>query len=286
MQRGSSRLDWLDVGVPRFFPPGGDIYVLVISAHDHRGTHYPLYLAGRYADHRFTPERELRFELGSSFYAPQSMTDAQGRRLMWGWLREGWSKAAELAAGWSGVMSLPRVLTSRPNGVVGIAPAPELQQLRGEHAQLDPLNLASESIALPSTIAGDCLEIIAEWAPGDAREFGLVVRCSPDGQEATRIVYDHADQRLLLDRTHASLNDQTQCDLQGGAFVLDAGESLRLHIFLDGSTIEIFANNRATLCERIYPTRADSLGIAAFALGGAATLARLDCWKLDLIWPS
>jgi beta-fructofuranosidase len=270
---------------PDFFRLG-NVYVLVISAHDQHGTHYPLYFTGRYADQRFVPERELRFELGSSFYAPQSTTDAQGRRLMWGWLREGRSSAAQLAAGWSGVMSLPRVLAPRPDKLIGITPAPELQRLRGAHTRLAPQAIGNDVIALPSTLAGDGAEIIAEWAPGDAREFGLKVRCSPDGTEETVIRYDRARGRLLIDRTYSSLNDQTLHDVRGGTFALVEDEPLILQIFLDRSTIEIFANGRITLCERIYPTRADSLNLAAFASGGTATLTRLDHWPLGAIWPS
>src|SRR5689334_13219539 len=46
------------------------------------------------------------------FYAPQSFADAQGRRVIFGWAQEGRSAEAQLACGWSGVMSLPRILNS------------------------------------------------------------------------------------------------------------------------------------------------------------------------------
>ena len=32
-------------------------------------------------------------------------------------------------------------------------------------------------------VQGDCLEIIAEFAPQSEGECGLILRCSPDGQE-------------------------------------------------------------------------------------------------------
>ena len=58
------------------------------------------------------------------------------------------------------------------------------------------------------------------------------------------------------------------------------GESLKLHIFLDRSVMEIFANRRQCLTQRIYPTRADSLGVSIFTSGGEAFLNRLDAWTM------
>ena len=48
--------------------------------------------------------------------------------------------------------------------------------------------------------------------------------------------------------------------------------------------LEVFANGRASLCERIYPTRRDSLGLAAFAHGGTATIKSLRIWEMDGVW--
>ena len=58
------------------------------------------------------------------------------------------------------------------------------------------------------------------------------------------------------------------------------GENLRLQVFLDRSVIEVFANGKLCLTSRIYPTRDDSLGTAAFAHGGSATLQRMEAWEL------
>jgi sucrose-6-phosphate hydrolase SacC (GH32 family) len=49
-------------------------------------------------------------------------------------------------------------------------------------------------------------------------------------------------------------------------------------------SIEVFANDRAYLSSRIYPTRGDSLGIALFAQGGEACLETLDAWQMRSMW--
>ena len=67
---------------------------------------------------------------------------------------------------------------------------------------------------------------------------------------------------------------------QEAPFKLVQGESLKLHIFLDRSVMEVFANSRLCLTQRIYPTRADSLGVSIFARGGEVILNRLDIWTM------
>jgi beta-fructofuranosidase len=268
---------------PDFFALG-DKHVLVVSIWDNHQLHYPAYAIGTYADRRFTPERYGVTDFGRSFYAPQSMTDDRGRRLMWGWLREGRGAGAQIEAGWSGVMSLPRVLSLRPDGLLGMAPAPELALLRGRQYEQASIELTPAASPMPFEPGGLALEIEAEWDCGDAEALGFSVRASPDGAEQTRIFYDRAQQRLLLDRSRSSLAADVSSDERGGHFELGEGETLQLRIFLDGSALEVFANGRACLCERIYPTRPDSLGLAAFAQGGTATLKSLRVWEMDGIW--
>merc|ERR1712098_334214 len=68
--------------------------------------------------------------------------------------------------------------------------------------------------------------------------------------------------------------------VQQAPFELADRERLKLHIFLDRSVIEVFANGRQCMTQRIYPTREDSLGVSAFSSGGEATLESLDVWEM------
>lgn len=268
---------------PQFFPLG-DKHVLMISVWDTHKTHYTAYYLGAYRDHTFTPEGVRRFDTGANYYAPATLRDERGRRLIWGWPWEGRSQEAQRAAGWAGVMSLPRVLTLRDDGALGVEPAPELQALRGAHQHHTGIRLTPSSSGVLPEARGDALEIVAEFDPasGNARQYGLLVRCSPEREEYTRIVYDRAEERLLVDRTHASLDPDVQRGAHGGAFELAAGESLRLHVYLDRSIVEVYANGRTCLTERIYPSRPDSLGIDLFANGGSITATAVDVWTLTL----
>ena len=272
---------------PDFFS-AGDKYVLVVSALDTEGNQdpYTLYFVGTYVDHTFAPEVVRRLDFGDAlFYAPQTFVDERGRRIMWGWVKEGRSDESQRAAGWAGVMALPRVLSLRPDGFLGFQPAPELEMLRGEHRRVIDVAVMPTSAVPLDDVRGDCLEIIAEFEPGDAEEFGLTVCRAPDGVEETRILYDAVGRRLIVDRERSSLSHDVDSGMHEGLLDLALDEPLSLHVFLDRSVVEVYANGRACLTSRIYPSRPDSLGLALFARGGTANLTSLDVWQLTSIWP-
>jgi beta-fructofuranosidase len=264
---------------PDFFPLG-EKHVLVISPIPLRRS---IYLVGTYADQRFTPERIGEVDAGGHFYAPQTLRDEPGLRIMFGWLWEGRSQEAHKAAGWAGVMSLPRVLSLRPDGWIGFEPAPQIASLRGAHCRWEAVPVARSEYVLPD-LQGDCLEIDAELMPGDAGNCGVDVLRSLDGLEYTRVTYDRARRRLEIDRRRSSSTAEDQHDIHGGDLELADGEPLSLHIFVDRSVVEVFANGRVCLTSRVYPTRPDSLGVALFAEGGAAEARSVDVWEVGSIW--
>ena len=100
---------------PNFFP-FGDKWVLIVAG---KGRNFPFttfYFVGDYAAGRFTPEVEGVLDHGY-FYAPLTMLDSRGRRLLWGRLREGRSEEAHAAAGWASMHAIPRVLSLRDGGL-------------------------------------------------------------------------------------------------------------------------------------------------------------------------
>jgi beta-fructofuranosidase len=257
----------------------GDQHVLVVSPIPLRKA---LYFLGSFNDHRFSPRSQAVLDDGGYLYAPQSFTDSQGRRIMFGWLWEGREEAAQHAAGWAGVMSLPRVFVPRPDGRLGIQPLPELRSLRRQCTSIRDVTLDSRWRV---GMQGAALEVVAEIKPGAASHIGVRVRCSPDGVEQTEIRYDTASDRLVIERQRSSLAAATQREEHGVRLGLAAAEPLRLRVFVDHSVIEVFANGHTCLASRVYPTRPDSLGVEVFASGASAHLSALDVWQMASIWP-
>ena len=217
------------------------------------------------------------------FYAPQSMRTDDGRVLTWGWVVEARPPERQWDAGWSGALSLPRELSSSPDERLEQRPARELEALRDRHVGHGDLDLGAESRDLDVT--GTSLEIAAEISLEEA-EFELVVRESPDGEERTPIRYTGAE--LLVDREDSSLDPEVTADAHRIPLESegeDADDSLSLRVFLDGSILEAFANDRHCLTSRIYPTRSDSTGVSIGAIGGRVSIEALDVWQLKSAWP-
>jgi beta-fructofuranosidase len=258
--------------------------VLIVSVWDKEQLHYSVAFVGNYRNHQLFPDVEHKLDYGDRhFYAPQSFADAQGRRIIFGWVQEGRSVEAQMASGWSGVLSLPRVLSLGPDGHVCMQPVPELAALRGEHTQRAAIDVPAGQVVVLPDISGDTMELLVELAPARDGLCAIAVRRSPDGSEETRISYDAGLRQLIVDRTQSSLDPTTDHNLHVAPLTLDPGEPLRLHIFLDRSMLEVFANERVSITSRIYPTRADSLGVALLAQRGQARLLGLDAWQLYTI---
>ena len=66
--------------------------------------------------------------------------------------------------------------------------------------------------------------------------------------------------------------------------MLEANQVLSLRVFIDRSSIEVFANDgQVTMTSRIYP-KEERLGIELLAENGDAQVMEFTCWNLKDIW--
>jgi beta-fructofuranosidase len=245
----------------------------------------------------FDPETgrfERRGERGrldhGDFYAPQSLTDRTGRHLTWGWSTEARDASAQWDAGWSGTLTLPRALSVSADGMLEQRPASELESLRTERLFETAGDRTGEIARLDD--AGTAFEVGTTLTLLDAEAFELVVRESPNGAERTPIRYTGSE--LVVDREHTSHDERTAADPQRLPLGNDGGDgiggrcfaSLDLRVFVDGSIIEVFANERQCLTSRIYPTREDATGLSIRAIGGPVSIGVLEVWELTGAWPA
>jgi beta-fructofuranosidase len=241
---------------PDFFPldgPHGRKWVLLSSRRE------TAWAIGDYSDHRFTPERTGTVD-DKLYYAAKTALDGKGRRILFGWVREDRPREAYTAAGWSGTFALPRVLSILPDGTLGQEPASELEGLRGAHlvgGARFTLGGPDDEITL-EVPGGDCIEVIARFAPEGAQAFGLAV------QGADEILYDRSTQTLA-----------------GRPLALAPDEPLTVRVFVDRSVIEVFAHGRVAKTIRTYHQPGDNLDqIRLIARGGTATVESLDVWEM------
>jgi beta-fructofuranosidase len=241
--------------------------------------HYAVTVLGHFDGQTFQADRIERFDYGSHCYAPALLTDPTGRVLAWGWSWEGLTEAGRARQGWAGCLTFPRELYLRDDGHVGVRPAAELATARGIGGSAGNLVLRSGEPWTADGLAGDSLEVIVRFASIDADAVSAVVRASPDGAERTVVRFDRTKGRLEVDRTAASRSQDAIGGVSAAPLQL-AGESLELRLLLDRSVIEIFANERISITERIYPSRPDSVGVELIAEGGSARVADVRWWSL------
>ena len=287
-----------DCAVPNFFPLG-DKHLLLFASH-WRGAQYYI---GRYEDERFFPERHGRMVWpGGCFLAPSTILDDKGRLLMFAWMAENRMTDVQRASGWAGALTIPRVLTLGEDGDLRIDPVPELEILRYNHRGRKNISLSGGSELVLEEVRGDCLELAVEMRAGSAGQFGVKARCSPGGEEETRIVCDSAAGTLSVDFGKSSLERDVlsypEKETPGGMgrtgqepytgaptaqvapFALKPGEPLELRVFLDRSVLEVYANRRQCVTQRIYPTRSDSLGVSLFASDGDVEISSVEAWDM------
>lgn len=264
--------------------------VLMLSVWNDGVTHYPAYYTGRYEGDRFEPSDAHHLDYGLRyFYAPQSLKDESGRRILFGWMQEGRPPAAAVAAGWSGVMSLPREATMTADGQVLQAPVTEIEQLRREKYSVGTTTLRSGECVRLHDVSGDQLDVESTMLLPPGSTFELAIRATADGVEQTRVVLDASDLddpghvMLALDRTSTSLDPEVDMGERSGRVAIGADRRLSLRVLIDHSAIEIFANG-TPLTARIYPTRADAIGVALSCRSGHVDIEEFQAWSMADIW--
>lgn len=273
---------------PDFFEIGGK-HVLLFSPQgiEAEGEKYQNlfqtgYIVGdfNYETFEFSRGEFKELDYGHDFYAVQTLLDDHGRRIAIGWMDMWESPMPTKEHGWAGALTLPRELSLTPDGKIAMNPVIELERLREKSIDLSINKLDSESI--DTGIKEDLLEIKVDFSLKDmtADEFGLKLRCNEEGTEETVVGFDVRSSKLFINR------EKSGKEVNGvrKSKVELTTDTLSLHLYLDRTSLEVFANNGLNvLTSRIYP-QTSSLGVKFYAKNGVVQIKDLNVWKLKDIW--
>ena len=251
------------------------------------------YFVGHFDGTTFVAEHtDTRWvDYAKDFYAAISWSDVpeeDGRRLWVGWLNN-WLYAGEIPTDpWRSGQSLPRALTLRADALGDLwlvqKPVEELKTLRETHRRLDARAITEGEHDLTGEgIAGKAIELVVELEVGDAAEVGLKVR-QGEGEE-TVIGYDVRRKEVFVDRYPSGEKEfhPTFADLFEASMEAPEGR-VKLHVFVDWSSVEVFADDGAIVfTSQVFPSP-DSEGVSIYAEGGEARLVSLDMWTLASVW--
>ncbi len=275
--------DFEDVSCPDFFRIG-DKWVLVCISHVRGGRYY----IGTWDGKQFNPESHHRMNWpGGTFFAPETLVDDKGRRILWAWVLDRKSGSS------SGMMSMPRVLTLAKDKLsLNIEPPKEVENLRCNEMQEKTFSVAAGQSVMLKNVSGNSLEMDITIDPGKAKRFGLKVFCSEDGREQTPVVIDKEKNILQINMRSSSLKKpdyqefvmvrkpNPNIETEDSPFTLKKSEKVHLRVFLDKSILEVFANNRQCITQVIYPTLKDAINIQVFAEDATIKVEAVKAWRL------
>jgi beta-fructofuranosidase len=181
--------------------------------------------------------------------------------------------------GWAHNYSLPRELSIDADGQLVQKPYSGLSAMRTTTTFSQTLALQGTQSLTP--VSGRQLEIRGEFTVTSG-EMGFHFLKS--GSQQATLCYDADRGTITLDLTALQ-----RVSNDGGAYngiytatlpeKPKAGETLALHLFLDGSIADIFVNDRWAFSVRLFPTDASAVTNEVFAT--APTAVKVQAWRLD-----
>jgi beta-fructofuranosidase len=243
------------------------------------GKHMLIYgsLGGVHWQSGVLDEKEMRFHAErsgildhGSFYAAKTQLDANGNRIVWGWIPEARPLAEQKAAGWAGMMSLPRVLTLNRDGQLRVAISPAVQRLRRHERKLMPGGDPDSQLAR-FEISNATGEILGRIRPGDGPFTFALTGKLPQGAMSEPLV------KLQFD---PKTPDQILAD--GRQMPIHPQQSIEIHIYVDGSAAELVVQHSAAYTKRFYYAGSVAPRVQ-LQVEGPTTIESLTMWQIDPI---
>jgi beta-fructofuranosidase len=200
-------------------------------------------------------------DLGDCMYAPTLVKHPDGRWILFGWQRELGNEKDRIAQGWQGMLTLPREVEVGKGGV-SIRPAKEVEKLRNSSI----FHANRELIA--GLHLGQHFELDADILVGEGSVLLTILEDRQGG--AVRLAVNEGI--LSLDKGQFS---------GGGPAKLEVGigkrEELRLRAFVDGTSLEIYAEGLMPITSRVYPSETSG-GFSCSARNEA--IKRIDAYEM------
>ncbi len=262
-------------------------WVLVISVNWAREQ----YFVGDFDGEQFIPDQPnaapLYLDEGLDYYASrvfQNYDNDADKVYTIGWVNT-WDYATTAPTTYGkGIWSIPReyTLRSTPQGLrLYQTPCEALQSLRGAE-YYSSRRLKPGISPLPEISKMDnTYELLAEIQPNGNDVVGFHL-CEVDGRKVV-VSYDTSSGTLLIDRTHSTDAEIDKFSRVAHHKVSPVDGVVKLHLFVDKSTIELFVNDGASVCSLLTFAAPQQCGASLFSLSGKSRI-KLSAWPMRSIW--
>ncbi len=182
--------------------------------------------------------------------------------------------------GWAHCYSLPREWSLDANNLLVQKPYTGLEGMRVSEGAYSQTNFQLNGTQTLSTVSGRQVEVLATFQSGSAA-FGINVLKSTNGQAQIKV----SGSTLTVDLTSLGRisNDN---GVFGGKYEstlpvnIETGSEVKLHVFVDGSILDIFVNDTYATSIRIFCTDADATGVELFTEANTQVVSA-QAWNLD-----
>ena len=237
-------------------------------------------------------------DFGRDNYAGITFSDIpidDGRRIFIGWMGNWWYALDVPTIPWKGAMTIPRklVLTTNDSNKILLRSLPviELQTLRGKSFKIDNKDISDTlDVSRMGKLTGGAYEIKAHYKLGTASEFGIILKDQNNGR--TIIGYDVLSRRVFLDRKDSGIINFGRtiegkhyfADRRQFSWPLIESDTLKLWIFVDWSSVEVFVNDGSVvLTDLIFPDGEIS-DLELYAIDGNVKLITLEACEMGSVW--
>ncbi|MGV8981427.1 glycoside hydrolase family 32 protein [Clostridium sp.] len=248
-----------DMGIcwecPDLFNLGGK-EVLIVSpqymkpqGNNYHNLHSTIYMIGNLQinEGTFKFDKYYPVDYGFDFYAPQTIIDDKGRRILIAWMDMWGSKMPTEDRGdnWAGAMTLPREVIFYEDRLI-FKPIQEITKYRKNEYKIEDVKLIGEKLL---DIIGDSYEIIVIFQCLNSSEVGIKLRVGE--KEETVLSYNAMKKIFSFNRDKSGIGPR---GIRNTELILK-DNTLKLQIFVDKCSVEVFINDgEKTMTGRIYPS--------------------------------
>ncbi len=257
-----------------------DKYILAVNPIPYDGKPaINLYWTGSFINEKFVPDHSLpkKLEAINRMLSPSVSLDKNGNTTAIAIIPDLIPRELQLKHGWTHLYSIPRIWNLK-NGEIYQTPHPSLIKLRDSLKVFENVNVNSSSnIKLGR---GHQIEIIAEISPLQSDKFGFYIGKNQNNKEETKLYFDLKKNQLVIDQSNSSRTESIEKRIEIGDINLGNNKTFKVHLFIDGSVVEGFINDKEAFTTRIFPKFYDSDEVEVFSENGSILINKLEFWHL------
>jgi sucrose-6-phosphate hydrolase SacC (GH32 family) len=257
-----------------------DKYILAVNPIPYEGKPaINLYWVGSFINEQFVPDDKMpkKLEVINRMLSPSVSLDKEGNTTAIAIIPDLIHPKLQLKHGWTHLYSIPRIWNLK-NGEIYQTPHPALEKLRDSLRSFkNTIVNSSENLKLGF---GHQIEIVAEISPLDSKKFGFYIGKNQNNKEETKIYFDLKKNQLVIDLSNSSKNELVEKRIEIGDLNLKASKTIKIQLFIDGSVVEGFINDKEAFTTRIFPEFFNSDEVEVFSGDSSILINKLDFWKL------